>query len=174
MSSRPRIVIFTGDGKGKTTASLGMLMRNAGHGKSTRFIQFVKDQLTGEHEAIKLLPNVDVAQVGLGFLPKADSEELNSHKDAAEKGLALAREAIEGGKYDMIILDEICFAIAKGLLKEDEVIAAVSKAKSEQCIVLTGRGATAKLIGIADTVTEMKCVKHGGQSGIEAQKGVEL
>ena len=174
MSSGPRIVIFTGDGKGKTTASLGMLMRNTGHGKATRFIQFVKNQLTGEHEAIKLLPNVDVTQVGLGFLPRTGSEELSSHKDAAEKALALAREAIEGGKYDMIILDEICFAVARGLLTEDEVIEAVSKAIPKQCIVLTGRGATQKLISIADTVTEMKCIKHGGQSGIEAQKGVEL
>ncbi len=174
MSFGPRIVIFTGNGKGKTTASLGMVMRNAGHGKATRFIQFVKDQLTGEHEAIKLLPNVDATQVGLGFLPNENSEEFGDHKDAAEKGLSLAREAIESGKYDMIILDEICFAVSRGLLTEDEVIEAVKKAGAKQCVVLTGRGATEKLMDVADTVTEMKCVKHGWQSGIEAQKGVEL
>lgn len=174
MNRGPRILIFTGDGKGKTTASLGMVLRNAGHGKATRFIQFVKDQLTGEHDAIKLLPDVDVTQVGLGFLPRAGGEDLNAHKDAAEKGLALAREAIESDKYDMIILDEICFAVSRGLLTEDEVIEAVKKAKPEQCIVLTGRGATEKLMSIADTVTEMKCIKHGAESGIEAQKGVEL
>jgi cob(I)alamin adenosyltransferase len=174
MSSSPRILIFTGDGKGKTTASLGMVLRNAGHGKATRFIQFVKSQLTGEHEAIKVLPNVDAEQVGLGFLPKADSENFNAHKDAAAKGLILARAAIDSDKYDMVILDEICFAVASGLLTEDQVIETVNKARPEQCIVLTGRGATEKLIAIADTVTEMKCIKHGADTGIEAQKGVEL
>ena len=174
MSCSSRILIFTGDGKGKTTASLGMVLRNAGHGGATRIIQFVKSKLTGEHETLKLLANVDVTQVGLGFLPRGDDEDLSAHKDAAEKGLALAQEAIADDKYNMIVLDEVCFAVAKGLLDEDAVIEAVKKAAPEKCVVMTGTGATEKLMDLADTVTEMKCIKHGWETGIEAQKGVEL
>jgi cob(I)alamin adenosyltransferase len=167
-------LLFTGDGKGKTTAALGMALRNTGHGHKTMIIQFIKSDLTGEHEAIETIKNVEIKQVGLGFVPSPESKNFELHKDAAQKGLELVHDKISCGKYDMLILDEICGAVALGLLDDEKVFAALSNAPCEITVVLTGRDATQKLIDLADTVTEMKCVKHGFENGINAQKGVEI
>ena len=174
MNTKPRILLFTGDGKGKTTAALGMALRNTGHGHKTMVIQFIKADLTGEHAALRAIENVEIKQTGLGFVPNTDNKNFESHKDAAQKGLELVRESIGSGGYDMLILDEICGAVAKGLVTDKDVLAAISNAPSEMTIVLTGRDATQKLIDLADTATEMKCIKHGFENGINAQKGVEL
>ncbi len=174
MTDKVRILIFTGEGKGKTTAALGMGFRACGHGLRVLVIQFVKEADTGEMLAADALGNMKIVQTGLGFLPGAKSKAYSKHKLAAEKGLALAGESIESGDYDLIILDEVCVAVDKGLLDEKDVIDLIAGADSKMSLVLTGRHATDGLIDIADTVSDIKCVKHGYESGIAAQKGVEF
>ena len=174
MTNGPRILIFTGDGKGKTTAALGMALRAAGHGMSVRIIQFVKNNPhTGELHALQRFDNVQVTQAGLGSVPPPDDPKFTQHQEAARDALALAGEAL-AGPWDMVVLDEICFAVSAGLLAESQVADLLGRARTDTCIVLTGRGATPGLIDLADTVTEMRCVKHAMDAGREAQRGVEL
>ncbi len=175
MKDRPRILLFTGDGKGKTTAALGMALRASGHGLRTLIIQFVKaDSSTGELAALGKLPEIELVQTGLGFLPEADDPHFTEHCEAARRGLSRAAEAINSGAWQLIILDEVGYAVHRGLLSEPEVSKVVEQAQPECCIVLTGRGATAGLIALADTVTDMRCVKHAHQAGRQAEKGVEF
>ena len=174
MKQRPRILVFTGTGKGKTTAALGMALRAGGHGMRACMIQFVKnDPSTGEIAALEMLETLEIVQTGRGFVPPRDAPAFAEHQAAAETGLAKARETIVSGRYDIVILDEICFAISVGLLAEGDVVKVVKAAPAEMCIVLTGRGATDGLVKLADTVTDMRCVKHAMDDGRTAQKGVE-
>jgi cob(I)alamin adenosyltransferase len=141
-------------------------------------IQFIKaDASVGEVGALGGAANIELHQAGLGFVreaSKAPEGLLARHRAAAGAGLEKAREALASGDYEMVILDEICVAVAKGLVEEAAVVAAIEAADSRTVVVLTGRGASDKLIALADTVTEMRCVKHGFAAGIAAQKGVEL
>ncbi len=174
MSDRARILIFTGQGKGKTTAALGMALRASGYGMRILIIQFIKNCPSGELDAVQKLSNITMVQTGMGFVYDKSNAELEVHKSAAEKGLHLAEQAIVDGDYQLIILDEICYAVSKGLLEEQKVIAVLQKANAGVCLVLTGRDARAGLLDVADTVTEMQCVKHAMNSGTPAQRGVEL
>jgi cob(I)alamin adenosyltransferase len=175
MSDKARILLFTGDGKGKTTAALGLALRSAGHGTGAIILQFLKnDASTGEVAAARFLPNVLLAQVGLGFVPAPDDPRFAEHRAAARAGLRRAELAIASGAYPLIVLDEICLAVALGLLVEGDVVAALRKAPAGMCLVLTGRGATPGLIELADTVTEMRALKHAYEGGTPAQKGVEF
>lgn len=169
-----RILIFTGDGKGKTTAAMGTALRAVSHGKRVFIVQFVKNSPSGEIDLLKTFENVKAVQAGAGFLPEEDSPEFKKHIDAAQDGLRIAEQAIDSGQYDLFLLDEICFAVSKGLLDEEAVAEIISKADSSKTLLLTGRNASDKLIEIADTVSEVKCVKHGYDKGIQAQKGVEF
>lgn len=175
MKKEPRILVFTGAGKGKTTAALGMALRAAGHKMPTLIIQFIKaDDSTGELAALRALPGVEVRQTGRGFVPRPDSPAFAEHKNAAVRGLETAAAALATGAYRMIVLDEICTAVAKNLLAEESVVAAVKQAPPGSIVVLTGRHASLGLIDLADTVTEMRCIKHGHQQGRKAQEGVEF
>jgi cob(I)alamin adenosyltransferase len=170
----PRIIINTGDGKGKTTAALGLALRAFGHGKRVMIIQFVKaDKKTGELAAAAKMPGVEIVQTGRGFVRGPQSPDLAKHRKGAEEGLRLAGQALSGSAYDVVILDEICTALALGLLDENDVAAALKAAPEQSVIVLTGRSATKGLIDLADTVTEMCCIKHGFNAGIPAEEGVE-
>jgi cob(I)alamin adenosyltransferase len=174
MSQQPRILIFTGDGKGKTTAALGMAFRASGHGLRTSVIQFIKSDTTvGEVVAAAASTNIEIHATGLGFIPPADDPRFAQHRAAAEAALGRAAEALAGGRFALVILDEICLAVASGLLDEGAVAELLAQASPEMCLVLTGRDATPGLIALADTVTEMRCVKHGLQVGRLAQEGVE-
>ena len=169
-----RVLLFTGDGKGKTTAALGMVLRASGHGMRVKIVQFIKAAaLTGEIAAVKNLAGVEFVQTGLGFVPADSHPDFYSHQDAAARALKIAAEAVQSGAYDMIILDEICNAVAKKLIREDDVLAMIRSAGSSLCLVLTGRKASEGLVAAADTVTVMQCRKHGFQENIPAQKGVE-
>lgn len=172
--TKPRILIFTGNGKGKTTAAIGMAVRGSGHGMKTLIIQFIKhDSSTGEFVALQKLPGVEIVQTGLGFLPYKSDPEFIEHIREAQNGLKIASDSISSKKYQMIILDEVCTAVSRGLLNDENVIDIVNKANDLECLVLTGRGATESLIALADTVSEIRCIKHGFSSGLAAQKGVE-
>ena len=175
MKQRPRILIFTGDGKGKTTAALGMVLRAAGHGMKVAVVQFIKsDATTGELASAAKLETVRIVQVGLGFAPPAAHPDFPRHRAAAEAGLRLAEQILADGETALVVLDEICIAVARGLLAEQAVIDAVAKARPDACVVLTGRGATTGLIELADTVSDIRCIKHGLSFGRAAQRGVEM
>lgn len=175
MNDRPRILIFTGDGKGKTTAAMGMALRAAGHGMRVHIIQFVKaDQRTGEIHALSHLPSVTLVQAGRGFLPAPTDPKFAAHQAAAQEGLAQARQALAGRDVELLILDELCLAVAAGLVEEAQVLELIAGA-GKTSLALTGRGATPGLIAAADTVTEMRPVKHlfDTHRG-SATKGVEF
>ena len=169
-----RVLLFTGDGKGKTTAALGMALRASGHGQRIKIVQFIKSAaMTGEVAAMKKFAGVEFVQTGLGFVPPDNHPDFYSHQNAAEHALQIAAQAVQSKAYDMIILDEICNAVDKKLIAEDDVLALIRSAGSLLCLVLTGRKASDGLIAMADTVTVMHCRKHGFQENIPAQKGVE-
>jgi cob(I)alamin adenosyltransferase len=171
--SETRTLVFTGDGKGKTTAALGMVLRAAGHGMVVLVLQFVKgERECGEHTALGYLPGVQVERYGLGFVPQHADEAFPDHEEAARVGLERARGAVASRCYDLVVLDEVCYAIDRGLLTTEQVAECVRGATCN--LVLTGRYCPEELIAMADTVTRMEPVKHGLQSGFKAQKGVEL
>ena len=174
MTGISRILLFTGDGKGKTSAGVGLAFRASGHGLRSCIVQFVKsDASTGEVAAAAPGGSIEILQCGLGFLPKLDSLQFAEHRLAAQRGWQQAREILSSGRYAVVVLDEICVAVSRGLLAEQEVIGGVAQTAPDTCVVLTGRNATAGLLALADTATEMVCLKHGLSAGIPAQKGIE-
>ena len=169
-----RILVFTGEGKGKTTAALGMSLRAAGHGMKVCLIHFVKSRKNvGEVLAISNIDNIDQHIAGLGFLPKPDTPEFLNHVKAAEEGLLLAEEIIKSEKYDLVVLDEICWAVYRNLIPESRVLELPGFMRDRSSLVMTGRFAGENIINIADTVTEMKKIKHAYESGVPAMNGIE-
>jgi cob(I)alamin adenosyltransferase len=167
-------LIFTGEGKGKTTAALGTVLRAAGHGWKSMVVQFIKaDDKTGELSSCHLLPGVDIVQMGRGFVPKEDHPAFAEHCRAAQEALAYAAQSLASGRHNLVVLDEICGAISKKLIEEDRVLEILKQSTKTSCVILTGRGASARLMEHADTVTEMRCLRHGVDQGIAAQQGVE-
>lgn len=172
-TQRKNILIFTGDGKGKSTASFGMALRAVGHGQRVLVIQFMKhEDRVGELSGLKQL-GIETIQTGRGFVPKPENPAYAEHQQAAQQGFILASESLNSGEYDLIILDELCGAVAKGLLEEGEVLRAL-EASPPLNIVLTGRGATEGLIELADTVSVVHPRKHALADGVTARKGIEF
>ncbi len=169
-----RVLLFTGEGKGKTTAALGMVLRASGHGQKALVIQFIKqDPTTGEIKGCLHLPGVKILQAGRGFVPPPSSPDFAAHREAAEEALNLAAAALRSGEYRLVVLDEICLAVWKGLLEEERVGETVRAAAPGTCVVLTGRPLIPGLVSLADTVTEMRSLKHAFQEGRRAQEGIE-
>ncbi len=171
------ILINTGNGKGKTTAALGLALRAAGNNLRVLILQFIKGPWkSGEVEIIeKLKPLIEIEQLGMGFIRFEKGKPVITEemaKNAAES-FGYARDKINSGQYDMVILDEINNLIDYGFLEIKDVINCLKNKPEEICIVLTGRNAPAELINIADTVTEMKEIKHAFGRGIKARKGIE-
>jgi cob(I)alamin adenosyltransferase len=170
----PRVLLFTGDGKGKTTAALGLALRAAGHGLRVRILQFIKsDAATGEIAALAHVPNISISPCGRGFVPPPGHMAFAAHRQAAEAGLTEAEQALTAGSCDVLVLDEIVGAVVRNLLPETRVTALMQQVPARVVLVLTGRGATPGLIALADTVTEMRMVKHAHEQGRPAQRGVE-
>ena len=169
-----RMLVITGDGKGKTTAALGLMLRASGHGLRVLMVQFVKsDASTGEFAAAKNLPGVKMIVGGKGFVPPPQNPKFAEHAAAAQDSLKLVQEALAQKSCDVLILDEVCVAIKMKLLAEESVLETIRQAPDGIALVLTGRGATPALIEMADTVSEIQNVKHGMSAGIPAQKGIE-
>jgi cob(I)alamin adenosyltransferase len=173
---KPRILIFTGDGKGKTTAATGMMLRELGHGGTALLVQFMKADIgSGEITALRTFaPRCEIDIVGLGFVPPPTHPAFSRHRDAALKGLDIARQRLKESAFRLIVLDEICGAIAHDLVATADVVALLASLRDNQVIVLTGRNAPPELIACADTVSEIRCLKHGYDQGVPAQKGVEF
>jgi cob(I)alamin adenosyltransferase len=170
------LIVYTGNGKGKTTAALGMCVRAIGYNWNICLIQFVKGSWKyGELKGLKRLePNVELHVIGEGFVGIIDdTKSFDEHREAAKKGLALAHEKIKSGRYQLVILDELNVACSLGLVTPEELEEVVTARPPELSLVITGRGASDWLKEKADLVTEMKEIKHPYQKGILAQKGVD-
>ena len=168
------MMIHTGDGKGKTTAALGLAFRSLGHGRKVCMIQFIKsDRQTGELAACNRFPELMECHVmGAGFTWK--SPDKTPHLLAAEAAWRLARQKISSATYDLVILDEMTYPLAYGMIPEEEVIDFLMKRPPNTHVLITGRNASATLVAAADMVTEMVSVKHHFGAGIKAEQGIEF
>lgn len=172
------VLVHTGEGKGKTTAAIGLAVRAWGEGLRVLILQFIKGGWKyGELKAIEALraaePHIEVRQCGLGFTQR-DKSDMDKHIKAAHEALKEAEAEITSGNWDLVILDEINYAVKFGLLEEQEIVELLKKKPAGLHVVLTGRDARLDIIEQADLVTEMKLVRHPFQKGIKAQKGIEF
>ena len=167
------LMVFTGNGKGKTTSALGLAMRAAGHCRKVCFIQFIKGSWRyGEMEAMeRFTDTIDFHVKGKGFTWK--SENLAEDTALAQQAWQLARQTIVAGQAQLVVLDELTYLIRYGMVEEEEILAVLANRPPAMHIVVTGRHASPQLIAAADLVTEMKAVKHPYKSGIAAQKGFD-
>jgi cob(I)alamin adenosyltransferase len=167
------IQVYTGDGKGKTTAALGAAFRALGHGWKVLCIQFMKGDIEyGELKAAQGMTGLEIIQKGLAtFVPKGNPSEEDLR--LAEEGLVFAREALQSGMFNMIVLDEINVAMDYGLLEIGDVIDMLSRRPRHVELILTGRNAPREITELADTVTEMLEVRHHFHAGLAARRGIE-
>lgn len=166
------IQVYTGDGKGKTTAALGVSVRSLVAGYRVYFAQFIKGVQTGELSLSESFPDFSIKQYGEGRFIDGKPEE--SDVIAARKGLEICAEVLRSGEYDLVVLDEVNVALHYDLFEVGEVIAALSGRAPNVDVICTGRYAPAELIAEADLVTEMKKIKHYYAAGVRARKGIEF
>jgi cob(I)alamin adenosyltransferase len=172
---RGLIIVNTGPGKGKTTAAMGTALRAVGNGMKVLMLQFLKGSWHyGELDAVKVFgDNFIMKQLGRGFVKvggaETDPEDIRMVAEAWQE----SRDAILSGKWDLIVLDEINYAISYGMLDPEKVVETLKQKPEMVHVILTGRNAHPRIVEIADTVTEMKQVKHAYEAGIQAQKGIE-
>lgn len=171
------VIVYTGNGKGKTTAALGMALRAVGYNYKICMIQFIKGSWHyGEMtSSSRLEPEFELIAIGKGFVGIIDDKSpREEHKKIAQEALRLSREKTESEKYDIIILDEINYAINLGLIKLEDVLDLIKNKPEKLNLVLTGNHAKKEIIEIADLVTEMREIKHPFKSGIKAKKGIDF
>ncbi len=165
--------VFTGKGKGKTSAAFGMAVRFLGYGKTVVIVQFLKGRKTGETLLRKNLPGLEIVQFG--------SEDFVDLKNPSKEDIGQAKEALFYAKRllarayrpDLLVLDEVNVALSAGMIEEREVLELLNKLPDKTNLVLTGRGATKKIMEKADLVTEMRDIKHPFRKGEKAKKGLE-
>ncbi len=167
-------IVYTGNGKGKTTAALGQALRAAGHGLKVCIIQFIKGRHdTGEVRALACLREmIELHTMGSGFTWAAKDPE--EPKRAAIAAWTLAREKIMGNRYDLVILDEFTYALNFHYLDGPEVLAALKERPRRLDLLITGRDADQRLLAAADLITEMREIKHPFQQGVKARRGMEF
>ncbi len=167
------VQVFTGEGKGKTTAALGTVIRALGHGLRVFIVVFMKgDYPYGEWEVLSRLSNVSVAK--FGTMDFTDPENVKpEEKEQAKLALLAAREAVLSGNYDLVVLDEVNIAVAWKLIELDEVLKLIRDKPQNVELILTGRYADEKIVETANLVTEMRSIKHPYGEGTMARKGIE-
>ena len=170
---KPLVILYTGNGKGKTTAALGLLLRAWGRGMKVAMLSFIKSETAnfGEERAARKL-GIELIPLGAGFTWL--SKDIERDKALARRCWELCKEKIGSGAYDVVVLDEVTYPISYGWLDIDEVIDTLRRRPPDLHVVLTGRDAPQKLIDFADLVTEMREVKHPFQAGEKAQPGVDF
>jgi len=194
MQAKGYVQVYTGDGKGKTTAAIGLAVRALGAGKRVLFLQFMKAKSYSEHRILPdISPNLTLETVGKPFfiikegsMPEAELAKWREkavifppgrppreYVELIERGMARARAATAGSEYDLVVLDELVVALSFGLVAWDEVKALLEQKSEGVELVLTGRGAPPELIAMADLVTEMREIKHYYTQGVEARPGIE-
>lgn len=168
------VIVYTGEGKGKTTAALGLILRASGYGKRILLVQFGKSIFSGELKSLKKFAQVKVIQGGKGYVGiLGDKVGLERHREAAEELFSILYKEIVLGKWDLVIADEIIGAVAGKLLSQANVLKLIKDKPGDLDLVLTGRHATANIIAHADLVTEMVEVKHPFNTGLLAKKGID-
>ncbi|MBP1748335.1 MAG: cob(I)alamin adenosyltransferase [Deltaproteobacteria bacterium] len=166
------IIVFTGPGKGKTTAALGIALRAMGHGQKTVILQFLKSAGSSGEQFVRNVPLIEVHTFGAGFFKPGDDPE--PHREAAAKGWKMAEDIILSAHADILVLDEISHAINFGFLSSTTVLETIRRKKPGLNIVLTGRNMPHDFIEMADIATEMKEVRHIYPSGQTAVKGIDF
>lgn len=170
-------IVYTGKGKGKTTAALGIALRAVGYEKKICMIQFIKGSWHyGEmYSSKRLEPEFEMIAIGKGFVGIIDDKNSKQeHENIAKEAIKISSEKIQAGKYDIVILDEINYAINLGLINVEDVINLIKSKPEKLDLILTGNYAKDEIIELADLVTEMKEIKHPFQRGIKARKGIDF
>ncbi len=171
MKDKGYIQVYTGNGKGKTTAAIGLAIRAVGAGLKVLFAQFVKGQYYSEHKTLSAIDNITIKQFGReGFIHSKPSQE---DIDAAREGYDFVIKALKDNEYDVVILDEANIAVFFHLFSEDELVALMDAKPEHTELIITGRYAPQKVVEKADLVTEMKEVKHYYQKNVLARVGIE-
>lgn len=171
------VIVYTGKGKGKTTAALGVALRAIGHDHRVCMIQFIKGSWHyGEMSSSKRLePEFELTAVGKGFVGILDDKSpKEDHEKIAREAIEISKEKILSGKYDVVILDEINYAVNLGLVQADAVLDLIKSKPQKVSLILTGNHARQEVIDAADLVTEMREIKHPFQRGIRAKKGIDF
>jgi cob(I)alamin adenosyltransferase len=166
------IMVFTGEGKGKTTAAVGQAIRALGHGFRVYMIHFMKGRDYGEFLATAQLPNLTLVRAGRDdFVNRNNPDPIDL--ELAREGFAKARAAVLNGEYDLVVLDEINVAVDYKLINEDDLFSLLEEKPEEVTVILTGRGASAELVKRADLVSEVLAIKHHYEQGAECCPGIE-
>ncbi|HSQ43192.1 MAG TPA: cob(I)yrinic acid a,c-diamide adenosyltransferase [Fibrobacteraceae bacterium] len=169
---KSQIHIYTGNGKGKTTAAIGLAIRALGAGWNVLFLQFMKDMRYSEIALLESLgKRITVKQFGHGCILERSPDEADFQ--AAQQGLSYAQDALVRGLYQLVVLDEINIALHNRLLETRDVLSILNRRAFSCEVVLTGRYAPSEILAAADLVTEMQCVRHYYNKGVEARVGVE-
>lgn len=173
-TSKGLVIIYTGEGKGKTTAALGLILRASGYNKKILLVQFIKNSFSGELKSLKKFKNLKIIQGGKGFVGiLEDKLPFEEHKKSALETFEKLKKEMESGDWDLIVADEIIGAISGKLISLEEMINLISTKPQEVDLVLIGRGASKELIELADLVTEMKEIKHPFKKRVLAKKGID-
>ncbi|MCL5290893.1 MAG: cob(I)yrinic acid a,c-diamide adenosyltransferase [Bacillota bacterium] len=168
------VLVLTGNGKGKTTAALGLALRSWGHDRNVLMLQFIKSRQCGEHLAAeRMRPGFEIRPLGLGFINFNNPEDVARQRQAAWDALRQVEDVMQSGQYQLLILDEILYALKYRLVELPTVLTLIDHKPAALHLVLTGRDAPPEIIERADLVTEMKEIKHPYQQGIPARKGIE-
>lgn len=170
-------IVYTGNGKGKTTAALGIVLRAVGYEKKICMIQFIKGSWHyGEMiSSKKLEPEFEMIAIGKGFVGIIDDKNpREAHEKIAEEAIKISKQKIQSGKYDIIILDEVNYAVNLGLVKLEDVLDLIRTKSPDLDLILTGNYAKKEIIDLADLVTEMKEIKHPFKLGKKAKKGIDF
>lgn len=167
-------ILLTGDGKGKSSSAFGMVMRALGYDYKVGVVQFIKgEQLSGEEMYLRdKCPEIDFYQMGTGFT--WNTQDRDSDVAAAEKTWAVVEPMLKDERYHLVILDELTYMLSYKYLNEDMVLEALANRPVNQSVVVTGRGGGSALRELADTVSEIKDIKHAYKSGVKARKGVDF
>ena len=177
MIERGLVIVYTGKGKGKTTAALGIVLRAIGHGYKVGMIQFIKGEwYYGELTSSKRLePEFEMIAAGRGFVGIIDDDHpIQDHQKAAKEAITLAKEKITSGTYDVMILDEVNYAAKLKLISDQDILDIIAVRPEKTSLVLTGNYVPESVIAAADLVTEMREIKHPYQKGIKAKKGIDF
>lgn len=170
--TKGRVLVNTGEGKGKTTAAFGTALRAAGHGQRVAIVQFIKGTWNyGETAALSMCTSIDLRRIGSGFTWQADDPAVP--RSLAREAWDLTRRLALSDDYDLLVLDELNYAAAEGYVSEEEILELLRTKPERLSVIITGRNASQGLIDAADTVTEMRCIKHAFEGGAPAKKGIE-
>ena len=177
MPDKGLVIVYTGKGKGKTTAALGIVLRAVGHGYKVGMIQFIKGEwYYGELTSSKRLePEFELIAAGRGFVGIIDDDHpIEDHEKAAKDAIEVAKQKIASGDYDIMILDEINYAVKLNLISQEDILDIIAAKPEKTSLVLTGNYVPEAVMDAADLVTEMREIKHPYQRGIKAKKGVDF